>query len=109
MHNYLTGFIIDSLAYYYGEEREFEIVIDKFIRRERREDFDSYVRYRFRNNYFHPIPPRLTIRHLDSQSTAGLQIADFIAGAVFQHFERKNSEYCMIIKPKLVRCIKKWF
>lgn len=110
IHNYLAGFIAESLSYEYGYETEFEIVVDKFIMsREKRSEFDWYLTHRFLNSYQSKGLPKINIIHADSQEHPGLQAADFIAGSIFQYYEKGNPKYYEIIKPKLRVELKKWF
>lgn len=45
----------------------------------------------------------LTIKHMDSRQSKGLQLADLICGSLFQKFERDNNEYYDIIKERIKR------
>jgi len=85
LHNYLTGFLIESLSYY-EDEGDFRIIVDKFImQKEKRDEFNSYMQMRISN-----FGKRLEIFHESSEQHAGIQIADFVAGAVFQKYERQK-------------------
>ncbi|MEM0301823.1 MAG: DUF3800 domain-containing protein [Archaeoglobaceae archaeon] len=107
LHNYLTGFLANSLEYY-AQEKAFKIVVDKFIMsREQRADFDHYFKTRLYNNC--KILKRVDITHEDSQQNPGLQIADFVAGAIFRRYERGLTDFYDIIKPKLRYEDRKWF
>jgi len=44
---------------------------------------------------------RLEIFHESSEQHPGIQIADFIAGAVFQKYERQIDDYYSIVRPKI--------
>ncbi len=102
LHNYLAGFITESLSYEYCDEREFKIIIDKFIMsEEKRKEFNWYLELRLLNSYGRSNSPKIEIIHEDSQRHPGLQVADFVAGAVFQRYERGRCEFYEIIKPKL--------
>lgn len=110
LHNYLAGFIAESLSYEYSNEKEFKIIVDKFIMsKEKRNEFNWYLKYRLLNSYGQSNPPKIEITHEDSQQHPGLQIADFVAGAVFQYYERGRDEFYEIVKPKLRLELRKWF
>ncbi len=110
LHNYLAGFIAESLSNDYDNENEFEIIVDKFImREEKRREFDKYLKSRLLKNYRHPVEPKIKIIHGDSRQYPGLQVADFVAGAIFQYYERGNHKFYEIIEPKLRLELKKWF
>ncbi|AGK60959.1 hypothetical protein Asulf_00955 [Archaeoglobus sulfaticallidus PM70-1] len=110
LHNYLTGFIVELIPFM--DSRDFEIVIDKFISNEAdRTNFDEYLRDHV--NYecwkLGLIPPRsLNIKHESSYSCSGLQVADFVAGAIFAKYERNDDSFYRIIEPK-ERILKKVF
>ena len=104
LHNYLTGFLIESLSYY-EDESDFRIIVDKFImQKEKRDEFNSYMQMRISN-----FGKRLEIFHESSEQHAGIQIADFVAGAVFQKYERQKESYYSIILPKMRLELRKWF
>ena len=52
---------------------------------------------------------RLEIFHESSEQHAGIQIADFITGAVFQKYERQIDDYYSIVRPKIRLELRKWF
>jgi hypothetical protein len=106
LHNYLTGFLAESLSYY-EDETDFRIVVDKFImRKEKRDEFNSYLHRRLQNFCKAKI---FEVIHESSEQHAGLQIADFVAGAVFQKYERQKEDYYSIIRPKMRLELRKWF
>ncbi len=110
LHNYLTGFIAESLNYEYSNEKEFKIIVDKFIMsEEKRKEFNWYLKHRLLNSYGRSNPPKIEIVREDSQQHPGLQVADFVAGAVFQYYERGKREFYEIVKPKLRLELRKWF
>jgi len=43
---------------------------------------------------------RLKITHKDPKQNPGLEIADFIAGVIFRHYERGLTDFHDTIKPK---------
>lgn len=106
LHNYLTGFLVESLSYY-EDENDFRIIVDKFImQKERRDEFDNYLRLRMSNR---SRTKNLEVFHENSEQHAGLQIADFIAGAVFQKYERQIEKYYNVIRPKIRLELRMWF
>ncbi|RLI88191.1 MAG: hypothetical protein DRO98_03490 [Archaeoglobales archaeon] len=110
LHNYLAGFLAESLSYDYSDEREFKIIVDKFIMsKEKRSEFDWYLERRLLNSYEGVDFPRIGILHEGSQQHPGLQAADFVAGSVFQYYERGKTQYYNIIKPKIRLELRKWF
>ena len=102
LHNYLTGFIVELIPFM--GSRDFEIIVDKFLSKGAdRENFDSYLQKHvgYECQKYGLIPPRsMVIRHESSHACAGLQVADFIAGALFTKYERNDSKFYEIIEPK---------
>lgn len=110
LHNYLAGFLTESLSYDYTNERRFKIIVDKSIMsKEKRLDFDQYLKNRLFNSFKDINSLQIEIQHEDSQQHSGLQAADFVAGSVFQYYERGINRFYKIIKPKLRLELKKWF
>lgn len=42
------------------------------------------------------------VSKLDSLTSGGLQVADYVAGAIQRRFERGDGLYCQIIEPLIV-------
>jgi len=108
IHNYLAGFIAESLCMEYPDEVSFKVVVDKFMDRKRAEEFNWYFEKRMRENRRYG-DVRLKIVHENSQNHPGLQAADFVAGAAFQKYERENEKYYNMIKDKIRSESRKWF
>ena len=49
------------------------------------------------------IPPQIRVSRLDSRNSGGLQVADFIAGAIQRSHERGDNSYKSIIAPLIVQ------
>jgi hypothetical protein len=47
-------------------------------------------------------PPTVNVSLLDSSGSEGLQVADYVAGAVFQSVERGESSYLRMIEGRVV-------
>lgn len=47
-------------------------------------------------------PPSVRISHLDATRSDGIQVADFIAGAVFQSVERSDDIYLQMLSERVV-------
>lgn len=102
LHNYLTGYIVELVPFM--GSRDFEIVIDKFLPKGTdRANFDRYLRDHVDYECWRLglISPRsLNIKHKSSHSCSGLQVADFVAGAIFAKYERNDDSFYRVIKPK---------
>lgn len=49
------------------------------------------------------IPPEIRVSRLDSRNSGGIQVADFIAGAIQRSHERGDESYRRIISPIIVK------
>lgn len=66
-----------------------------------RQVFDANLKARLL--FVFPKLRRLSIEHVDSTASMNVQIADFVAGAIFQKHERSNEQFYNIIEPQIVR------
>jgi len=83
--------------------RKVSIVVDKRrVREKTREGFDNEVRSAVMARHLGFFPPEVSISHFDSQTSEGLQAADFVAGAVYRSLERLDDTYLDVIRPKVV-------
>jgi len=89
---------VEHLAFY----------IDKSLSASNREGFNEYLRakadwrWNINLNKDTPLhPERIEVLHQPSHENYCIQLADYVAGTVFQKYERKNSEYYDIIKDKI--------
>jgi len=102
LHNYLTGYVAEILPY--SGAMILDITIDKFISKKNdQEKFNEYLRDTICTECKRVslIPPReIKIAHKSSESCAGLQVVDFIAGALFSKYERNEGKFYGIIKHK---------
>lgn len=66
--------------------------------------FDVYVTERIRASYdtLGLIQPRVIVSRVDSLNSQGLQVADFVAGAIQRRYEFGDAEYSSIITDKIV-------
>jgi hypothetical protein len=79
------------------------IVMDRRRVRDRaRGEFDCRLIGAVMSHHAGFFPPDVKVTHLDSQTSEGLQAADFVAGAMFQNLERENSLYLGILAPRVV-------
>lgn len=79
------------------------VAVDRRQTRENaRERFDQMIRDAVLPRHVGYFPPEVSIIHLDSQTSAGLQAADIIAGTVFRSLEKRDGSYLAIIESKIV-------
>tara|TARA_Y100000310_G_scaffold67450_1_gene62774 strand:+ start:568 stop:1170 length:603 start_codon:yes stop_codon:yes gene_type:complete len=93
LYNYLSNLIITECSI----DGKFELSVDRSKnKRSLRDDFDNYIRNNLKKEC-----PNLSIKHEDSKSNGGLQVLDFISGAIFNKYEFNNLEYYDKIKNKI--------
>lgn len=47
-------------------------------------------------------PPEIRVSKLDSLTSGGLQVADYVAGAIQRRFEREDDQYYRVVEPMIV-------
>jgi hypothetical protein len=85
--------------------RHYDIVFDaRPLDRALGHGFDRYLEGAIRNrcDELGAIPPRARISRFDSQNSRGLQVADYVAGAIQRKFELRDSSYYDIIAHKVM-------
>lgn len=87
---------------------DINIYVDKSLSVVNRNAFDSYARdkasyvWNVELNRFPPLRSgQVSLSHEDSFNDPCLQLADFIAGATFQKYERANDEYYRVIESRI--------
>jgi len=98
VYRYLCNFAMDR-AIHFSKNRSLKIVIDKFLNQQQIKRFDKFLKKQTANTFKFPL--KIEIKHEDSEKEKCIQVADIIAGAVFQKYERSNDEYYNIIKEKI--------
>jgi len=82
------------------------VIVDKRIEEKRRREFDKYVELkafqvsRIKGDFI-VYRDRISVDHRNSKYDPCLQAADFLAGAEFHRFERRNYAYHNIIYDKM--------
>ena len=95
-YNYITGILLQNLVMLSNFNEKLKIVVDKRFNKACREEFNKYIAgYRVREL-------EVDIEHKESYSAYCLQAVDFVAGALFQKYERDDSQYYDIIKDKFI-------
>jgi len=70
------------------------IIIDKYLPKKSIKDFNSAL------CDFNP-DVKFTLQHSDSRSNKGVQIADFVAGAIHVNYRDRNPSFYRLISPKI--------
>lgn len=95
LYNYLCNLILNECVL---DEKIIYLFVDRSkTKRSLRDDFDEYIRFKLKN-----LDCNIKIKHEDSKNNGGLQVLDFICGAIFNKYEFKNKEYYDIIKNLIV-------
>lgn len=93
LYNYLSKLIIAECSI----DGKFELIVDRSKnKRSLRDDFNNYVKENVKKEC-----SNLSIKHEDSKSNGGLQVLDFISGAIFNKYEFNNKKYYNKIKNKI--------
>lgn len=93
LYNYLSNLIIAECSI----DGKFELIVDRSKnKRSLRDDFDNYIRNNLKREC-----SNLIIQHADSKSNGGLQVLDFISGAIFNKYEFNNLEFYNKIKERI--------
>lgn len=83
--------------------RRMDVVVDRrSVKKVARRTMEGEIEEAILGCHAGVFPPDARVSHVDSFSSAGLQLVDHIAGAVFQHLERGNSSYLEIVKDRVV-------
>jgi hypothetical protein len=78
------------------------IIIDRrSIRKVARKALDDLLLEEVMSHHAGFFPPVVWLSHVDSTASEGLQVADHVAGAVFQSVERDNHAYLKMIEEKI--------
>lgn len=100
--------IMEMILPFLAEREKLVVNVDRSLSRKKvQQDFNSYVE--LKSYYFSKASNRQALlyrdqimtNHVDSQKEQCLQIADCLAGAEFQRFERKIYNYHNIIDHKI--------
>ena len=83
-------------------DRMIEIIVDKSLKPHFRKEFDKKIIEELERL---GLEYKITIDHLPSWSDPCIQAVDFIAGAIFQYYERDNPNYFNIIRNNIILSI----
>ena len=99
-NNLLYNIIASKLAEIILINEKTQIVIDRSKSNDKEIELSNEM---FENNLNNPKDYPITINHLSSVHTKGLQIADLIAWSFFQKIEHENDEFVNILKNKNIK------
>ena len=89
--------------------RSVHVVVDRMSNsRTIRGRLDDVVVQTLNDHHCGYFAPRIVVSHLDSAGSAGIQVADFVAGAVFQGLERPHTSYLDLISGNVVSGRRRW-
>lgn len=79
------------------------IVLDKWSSdRTLRRHFEDHLRDVMGRHHLGYFAPSVSVSHLDSANSAGIQVADIVAGAIFQSLEHSDTTYLDTISHNIV-------
>jgi hypothetical protein len=103
VHNVMTRIMMLM-----GESQSIHLHIDRSLSSSNREAFDSYAREKARllwdgaSGHDSPLMPgQIALSHENSFNDPCIQLADFVAGSVFQKYERRKEEYYRVIEDRV--------
>jgi hypothetical protein len=101
IYNYLAGFIVERMIK--QRSRRITLYLDRCMSRANRARFDDYVLKKKESvsESLGKLPTTLSIVHVSSVSVPGVQVADFVAGAIYAKHEHGDSRYYEIIERKI--------
>jgi hypothetical protein len=100
LYNTLCGKVIADLLKHI-HAKKLRIIFDKKGTKSCEETLNHYLTKIVESNHSGYFPPSLRISHLDSTKNEGLQVHDFVTGAIFQFVERGNDTYLKKIENKI--------
>ncbi|MGQ9586959.1 MAG: DUF3800 domain-containing protein [Thermoplasmata archaeon] len=103
-YRHLAGQLVCDLLWLDRSAHCYDIVFDaRPLNRPLGHEFDQYIESTIlhRCDELGVIPPRVRVSRFDSQMSGGLQVADYVAGAIQRKFELRDSSYHDIIVSKI--------
>jgi hypothetical protein len=98
---WLYAALCTSLAKELSSGERLLVTVDKSLKKSDVMVFDRLLKASFKK------PAALRVRHVASHDEPCLQIADFVAGAVFDKYEHGTTAYYELIKPR-IKVEKEW-
>lgn len=116
LYNYtILEFIMKDILSFYDNNSSINIHIDRSKDKSRADAFNIYAYDKASYIWQQVLKKKrpfnlgnLTVEHCYSHSNKCIQIADFIAGAAFQYYERENPTYLDIIKTRITKKTYLW-
>ena len=103
LYNYLiVNYPITNILSRYNLTK-ISFILDKNLTKEARRMFDDYLKGKvsWKSFLMSKDEPAINICHLDSQEDPCIQVADYLADAIFSKFEHNNNIYYDLIKDKI--------
>jgi len=79
------------------------IIIDKYLPKKSIEEFNSVLND-FNDNFNSKV--KFTVQHVDSRENRGVQIADFVVGAIHMKYRDNNSSFYELISSRIMHKLK---
>lgn len=98
----MSGSVVSEIARR-THTRSMSVIVDKrWTKEKQRNDFSRHIERMVSLHHSGYFAPALEVSHFDSMVCEGLQVVDFVAGAVFKSLERADGSYLGIIGKKLL-------
>lgn len=90
LYNWLAAKLIEEIIIEYGFKSDVNVIIDKSLYGIQQHEFNQTLLARSFDRFYNFPNLEVKIFHCDSKTEYGIQIADIIAGTVYQHYTRFN-------------------
>jgi hypothetical protein len=88
LYNWLAANLVENIIVEYGFRADVNIIIDRSLTGIKQEEFNHTVHSRKLDKFPYLSNLKYKLLHCNSKTVCGIQIADMVAGCVFQHYER---------------------
>lgn len=88
LYNWLAAKLVEEIIIEYGFKADVNVIIDKSLNGIQQSQFNQTLLIRNFDRFNHLRDLEVRIFHCDSKTECGIQIADIVAGCVYQHYTR---------------------
>lgn len=88
VYNWLAANLLENIILHYGFRADVNVIIDRAFTGIRQYEFNQTVISRRHDRFRHLSNLEVNIFPRNSKTECGIQIADVVAGCVFQHYEK---------------------
>lgn len=88
LYHWLAAKLVEEIIIEYGFKADVNVIIDKSLNGIQQSRFNQTLLIRNFDRFNHLPDLNVKIFHCDSKTECGIQIADIVAGSVYQHYTR---------------------